>query len=153
MTLGIDLDTKRVTLAYRANKLWRVVTVPTKHDIVDAQALSHALDAARDAGATVAYIERPWLGVNPRTHGRLSEVYGAVACLCAFADIEPKPVASKSWQTAMLNCGARAKRDELKRASMLRAAAEGAAPKNDHEADAVCIAVWGQANEFGEMVG
>jgi hypothetical protein len=81
---------------------------------------------------------------NPQTHFQLSRVYGRIEVLCEQAGLIVVPAPPSQWQAAMLTpqhskLGGRKQRKEL---SMLRAKAEGADVKNDHEADAVCIAVW-----------
>lgn len=139
--LGIDLDTKRVTLAYRVGKAWHVESQQTN----DTSGLINALLNAYGSGVEKAYIEQPWLRLNSNTYAKLCGVFGLLEGLCRYAGIESIGVNPRTWQSAMF--AVHGKRDEMKRLSILRAAAEGAAPRNDHEADAVCIAVWAAVKE------
>ncbi len=144
--VGVDLDTKRITFAYQDDAKWHTFEA-------DPNYLKLVIDAIHydcwQLGVRVAAVEKPYLGVNPATYGKLMAVFGIVVGALEMFGIKVIEVAPRTWQVAMLTVNGYTpkRRKEIKPASIFRAKAEGADVKNDHEADAVCIAVWAQANE------
>ena len=100
-------------------------------------------------------IETTWLPpkskLNPRTFAKQNQTIGrlkqiAIECGWQIIDVVPS-----EWQSA-LHCGARAKREQLKRASCLVASQISKKEiKNSNEADAINIGAWAARKLIAEQ--
>ncbi len=149
--LGIDPDTRRIAFAF-VNRAGRVRAVRTV-ERADSRgrvradydaALAGLFERAAQHGATV-YAEGIFL--RDRRRGSvvgfrsLAEVQGEMKAAARRAGVRLETVAVSTWRAPVL--GFTRDRARLKAAAMKRACQHWAGALTEHEADAVCIALYG----------
>ena len=163
MVIGIDLDTKRVTLAWKDGEGWTTKAVVScdafggddeSMDEFMKELGIEIFNLAVFSSATAAWIEKPFFGMNPKTHAQLTALYTVVRTVCIRVGIPTHGVGPSSWQASLLDRvpvtrdapSIETKRKTTKERSMRYVRiAENHTVANDHEADAICIAVYGAA--------
>lgn len=156
--LGVDLDTRRVTLAMKSKGGWDILTVPACDSYSGTDDALKEFAIALDevlwslGNPSAAYIEKPFLSINPTTFAKLASVYTCVRIACASLGIKTIGVPPATWQNSVLAGIPKDPNGTKKKASKNRSIAyaklaEGVITKNDHEADALCIAVYAEAME------
>ena len=145
--IGVDLDTKRVTIAHKAtdDRGW-TKWVTQQADAQDLESVKAIFASAMTHGCDSAAIEKPFLGINPKTYGALMLVYGLVEEACKQLRIKHIGVEPSKWQRGMLTINGHYEnnRKELTRRSAY-VAQRGLGANEDcdeHENDAVCISEW-----------
>lgn len=89
-----------------------------------------------DMGVTTCALERPYMGLNVTTYGKLMALY-SIAQLCLHqVGIETIGVTAQQWQSSY---GITGDRDSRKMGARRIARWLGAKPHNQDEADAVCL--------------
>lgn len=149
-TAGVDIDVHRTTFAWRHREQdemeaegypsvveWKIFQCVTpKGELA-------TLKAIKMAGVKLVAIERPYLGKNVQTYGRLSEVFGRIAGLCDLAGIPWKGTLAEVWQRGMISQGNYLPDGKGRKGlGMMVALNLGAEPKNDDCSDAVCLAAF-----------
>ncbi len=147
MILAIDPATK-TGWAFKYKDYWMCNTVLASNARLRAEILGHA----RLAGCTHVICEDQHLEQNPATFKFLIELRKDWEWECKNAGmIVLPPVLATVWQKAMLNIGGQAcPVGETKKASIAVARMLGADPKDDNQADAVCIAEYAARMGWGK---
>jgi Holliday junction resolvasome RuvABC endonuclease subunit len=153
---GMDPDTQRLAGGLVSNgRVLEVYSIPRTDSRGRVLATyDEALDAfARRLGAYghTLYLESVFVGKNRLTGLALGEIQGEVKSAARKYGASVVSVKPSVWQGAMLRCTQ--PRDALKRLSRLvamdalRKSRLPAQDLTEHEADGLCIALWGDAQE------
>lgn len=151
--IGIDPDVHRLAYAVLGNGHVPVVrTIPRENPKGDMEPqydkrLSGLFRAAAEHNAVV-WLEDIYLAhgkaCNPKAYRRMAEVHGEIQRVARLAGVPVHTVLASTWQPRILTDGHRAERKVLKRLARQHAQDYVGRPLTEHEADAVCIALYGQ---------
>lgn len=148
--LGIDPATK-TGIAYRRGKEWHTETVNAETYRELHTAIVSAL-CAMGWSAVVedeihAVIEDLNVTLNHKTVVSIARTQGRIGAILSDFDVPYTYVHNKTWRTILAVSGHTPKtRKELKEAALWYARnVLKADPKDDNQADAACIAAWGEA--------
>ena len=137
--IGLDVATK-TGLAFKLDGVWHTYQGDT--DTIRVLLQRHAKHH------THAVIEDGFVGFNNASSLKLATLRGQVEEMCLGHGLEIQFVMPSVWQVAILTISGYTpkRRKDIKHASIFCAKALGADPANHDEADAVCIAEWGNVN-------
>jgi len=143
--IGIDPAT-RTGWAYRGPEGWCVGTVAAVGP-GSLREMVRVFRGAYDAGVRSAVVEDCFLGNNLNTLKRLAHIQGRVCSALEGCGITPRMVQPRSWKALMLRVAGFAVtgRDPQKLRALVVADRVGAVCRNNDEADAVCICLYGEA--------
>jgi len=145
--IGIDPSVaKGNAFAWLRGRKWVTYATRGRHALND----QDVLKVAKTDGATHAVIEDGYVGPNKHTALQLAEVRGALKALAQQVGLEVVLVKPRTWQVAMLTVNGYTPktRCDIKNQSKWVARLYAGRDIGEDESDALCIAVWGNAQRW-----
>lgn len=133
--LGVDVATKSGCAVYGDGTVQSHWTCGIG-DIAD------AINVCDELSVHVVALEMPFLGLNPNTLTTLARIHGRWEQEAERRGLRVIGVTAKEWQSAILALGPRAKRKELKKASVANALRLWNKKMSEDEADAAGLAMY-----------